>query len=382
MVTTYLPVVAREVTRSTTLIGGLIAIEGVMALWLPTLVGGRSDRLRTRVGGRLPFVLAGAPPLVAALAALGFARSLWLLAALSAVFFAGYFVAYEPYRALYPDLVEEDIAGRSQASQALWRGAGTALALIGGGLLLGVAEPLPFVLAAAVVAGALSAFGVLGVRARRRRLQREGAEEPDHQRERGSLRALLAEDPERRRLLAANALWELSLGALKTFAVLYITVGLGRSRQTAALVVGGVALVVLVAAPVAGRLADRHGGEVVLRRALPLYGLGLIALPLVADRLWAVLPLIPVIAFGGGVIMTLPYAVLMSRMPRGRHGAVTGLYSLSRGVGTALGPLLAGAAISLLREPLAATEGYAAMWPVCGAAVLLSIPLVRGVRAR
>ena len=50
-------------------------------------------------------------------------------------------------------------------------------------------------------------------------------------------------------------------------------------------------------------------------------------------------------AFGGGVTMSLPYALLIPMMPRGAHGAVTGLYSVSRGLGTALGPLLGGVAI-------------------------------------
>ena len=60
--------------------------------------------------------------------------------------------------------------------------------------------------------------------------------------------------------------------------------------------------------------------------------------------------------------------VLMPMMPRGAHGAVTGLYSLSRGVGTSLGPLLAGVAIQ------AAGGDYRWTWLVCGAAILVSDP--------
>jgi MFS family permease len=70
----------------------------------------------------------------------------------------------------------------------------------------------------------------------------------------------------------------------------------------------------------------------------------------------------------------------MPLMPEGRHGALSGFYALSRGIGTALGPLLAGIAISVAREPLSSTDGYAAMWAVCAAATLASIPLVRRLR--
>src|SRR5437764_10614357 len=61
MVTTYLPVVARDFVGSTVVIGVIVGIEGLLALWLPLLVGTWSDSLRTRIGGRLPFLLAGAP---------------------------------------------------------------------------------------------------------------------------------------------------------------------------------------------------------------------------------------------------------------------------------------------------------------------------------
>lgn len=51
---------------------------------------------------------------------------------------------------------------------------------------------------------------------------------------------------------------------------------------------------------------------------------------------------IPSVATGGGIIMALPYAVMMPLMPEGQHGSLTGCYSLSRGLGTWLGPLLGG----------------------------------------
>jgi hypothetical protein len=89
------------------------------------------------------------------------------------VFFLAYFVAYEPYRALYPDLVSDEIAGRGQSTQAVWRGAGTGLALVGGGLLYGVGRAAPF-LASAVLA-AVSMFRWWG---RLARSSRKGGPQP------------------------------------------------------------------------------------------------------------------------------------------------------------------------------------------------------------
>jgi len=81
-------------------------------------------------------------------------------------------------------------------------------------------------------------------------------------------------------------------------------------------------------------------------------------------------------------MMSLPYALLQPLMPEERHGALTGYYSASRGVGVMLGPLLGGLAIELGSGALSSTQGYAAMWFVCGAAALGSVPLIRRVERR
>jgi MFS family permease len=373
-VTTYLPVVASGFAASTVVIGLLIGGEGVMALGLPVAVGAWSDRLSTRIGGRLPFVLGAMPLLLPALVLLGFVTSILTAAVAVAVFFVGYYVAYEPYRALYPDMVDDEIAGRAQSTQALSRGAATCLALVAGGLLIGIATPVPFIAAAVVTALAMAAFAIALLRRGVPDDEGDKAEAPGE-----ALRALrdaVAEEPALKTFLAANALWELSLAALKTFIVLYITRGLGLSVQAASLAIGAGALVILAASPVSGKLGDRVGRARVMRIGLWVYGLGMIV-PLLTTSPWIVAAVVPFVAFGGGVIMTLPYALLMPLMPGDRHGALSGFYSLSRGIGTALGPLLAGVAIALGRDLFAGTQGFAAMWAVCAAATLASIPLAR-----
>jgi MFS family permease len=376
-VTTYLPLLASSFAPSTIVTGLLIGAEGLVALFMPVLAGAWSDQLRTRIGGRLPFVLGAAPLLAVAIAALGFAASVKTAAIAIAVFFIGYYVAYEPYRALYPDLVDDEVAGRAQSTQAVFRRLGTALALVGGGLLFTLGRPLPFVVGGVVVLVTLAAFGAVALK--------DGPPEQGRSDDEGlggrvrDLRALLAERAELRTFFAANALWELALGALKTFVVLFISVGLGFSISAAALIVGATALIVLAASPVSGKLADRFGAIRVMHVALWVYGVGLLV-PFVTTATVALVAVLPIVAFGGGVIMTLPYAVLMPMMPESEHGALSGFYSLSRGVGTALGPLLAGVAIQLLKGTLASTQGYAAMWLVCSLAILASIPFLRRLR--
>jgi MFS family permease len=382
VVSTYLPVVASDAGGSTLVIGLIIGVEGVIALWLPLVVGTWSDRLVTPLGGRVPFLLVATPFVVIGLAAMGVISTVGMMAVAAFVFFLGYFLAYEPYRALYPDAVGPDVAGRAQGVQALWRGAGTGLALLGGGLLLALGQAVPFLVCAAVYVAATIVF----VQA----MLRDGI--PDHHRPgRGGLRAeadhvlgLIRGNVALKAFLLANALWELSLGALKTFVVLYVTKGLGYSQAASALIIGGVSLIVLVAAVVSGRMADRHGIPAVFSVCLPVYGIALLV-PFLVTVPWIVALAVPFVAIGGGAIMALPYALMMPLMPPSDHGTLTGYYSFSRGLGAWLGPLLGGVAITAFAGVFTSTHGYQAVWGVCALAVFVSMwPLgavYRGITA-
>jgi MFS family permease len=216
----------------------------------------------------------------------------------------------------------------------------------------------------------MGAFCVAGVRHRRR-------ERPVQEEAVGEVVRHVADLVRGRRdlqaFLVANALWELALSALKTFVVLYATKTLGLSLAGSSLAIGVAATVVLVGALVSGKIGDNLCRARVMRVALLVYGLDLM-IPFLSTVPWVVALAAPLVAFGGGVTMSLPYALRMPMMPRGAHGAVTGLYSLSRGVGTSLGPLLAGVAIE------AAGEDYRWTWVVCGAAILVSIPVMAPLR--
>ena len=373
-VTSYMPVLAKNFTSSSTVVGVVVGGEGFLALWLPLAAGSWSDQLRTRFGGRLPFLFAATPVIVAALVTMGFVASVPAMAAVILVFFIGYLLAYEPYRALYPDVVPDGEAARSQGGRGAAQGLGTGLALVGGGLLFAAAEPAPFVAAALIVPVAVAVFARYLIRSRlpaqsygARRSVRESA---------ADLVRLLRAHPALRHFLVANALWELSLAALKTFVVLYITVAVGFSVSGSSAVLAAAIVFVMLAALATGKVGDRYGKLRLMKYALPVYGLGLL-LPFLTQSPLALAPTIPILAFGGGLVMALPYAILMPLMPEDAHGALTGLYSLSRGLGTMLGPLLAGIAISLWRGGSSTGQGYPAMWLVSSAAVLVSIVFLR-----
>lgn len=378
-VAAFVPVLVREFTTSGVVAGAIVGGEGVLALILPLMMGSLSDRTSTRLGGRLPYVIAALPLCIMGLFAIPFVGSLGAIAATVFLFYVGYYVYYPPYRALFPDILPRVQLGRSQGMQTIFREVGLGAALAGAPLMLGLWRPLPFLVAAAVLATVTVVFVV------RIKPHADAAYERHHAdkaKERArSLVSLLRHDPQLLRLLLANSLWELAIAGMKTFVVLYIVVGTGRSHAMASLLMGIVAVVAVIAAPIAGHLADRHGAVRVARVAFMVFGAGLL-IPAFTGSSAVLFAALPVIGFGGAIAMTLPYALLAGRLPRMSHGAGAGLYDFSRGVGVLLGPLATGAVIDLARPWFRETHGYGAMWIVCGLAVLISIPLVpRGMES-
>jgi MFS family permease len=86
---------------------------------------------------------------------------------------------------------------------------------------------------------------------------------------------------------------------------------------------------------------------------------------------------VPAIALGGGAVMALAYALLTPLMPEDERGVLTGFYSVSRGIGITIGPVAAGALISLTAgNVFDETHGFQATWIVPLVAILGSLPLL------
>jgi MFS family permease len=88
------------------------------------------------------------------------------------------------------------------------------------------------------------------------------------------------------------------------------------------------------------------------------------------------LPVIFPIAIAGGMVMTLAWGLLFKLMPEQHRGAISGLATTTKGLGLLIGPLVAGAAIDILRPHLSSTDGYQVLWPICGLPILAVVPLV------
>jgi MFS family permease len=370
-VAAYLPPVLGKFTDSSTLIGLVLAAEGVFAFFLPLLVGPMSDATQTSLGRRRPFMLLAVVPMAGALAAVAFMASFHATALALFAFFFAYYVYEPPYRGLYPDCLPSGIFGRAQGVQHLYRGVALGGALVGGGFLLSVWEPFPFVLAAAVT---LLACGAVIVFVH---------EPPDPEREYDRLRTYLAapwrvvrRERNVRRFLVANTAWEATFAGMRTFVVLYIIEGLEQPLYVSSVVLGVVAVGYVSAAALSGLFSDRFGLGNVILGASWVYGLGLLIAVFAQQWHWWYYGLILPVAMAGGTVMTLSWGLLFTIMPAGDRGTITGLATTTKGLGLVIGPLAAGAAIDIFRPFLESTDGYAAVWPAVAVPVLAVIPLV------
>lgn len=368
-VAAYLPPVLHRYTHSRTVIGALLAVEGLVALGVPLLVGPLSDRTHTRFGARRPWLLAALPPMIAALAFLAVAGSLAATGAVLALFYVAYYVYETPYRSMYPDRIDARKLGRAMGAQHLLRGAAIGLALVLGGVLLQVARPLPFALAAAIVLA--GGVGVVLLT------------EPEDADARGDALAplrIVREDRDVRLFLIVNTAWETTFAGMRTFVVLYVVRGLHQPLYVSSVILGAVAAGYLVAAVGVGRLGDRVGLTRVILVASFVYGVGLVAGAFPRHWHWFYLALVFLVAIAAGAVMTLAWGLLYTLMGREDEGAVAGLATMTKGIGIVVGPLVTGGAIDLLKGVFTTTDGYAAMWPVLAVPILAAIPLLFPLR--
>jgi MFS family permease len=367
----YLPPLLNRFTESGTLIGLVLGAEGVFAIALSPVIGPWSDTFHTPLGRRRPFMLAALGPLGFCLLLMPFMPTLWTTTLIVLAFFFAYYVYEPPYRGLYPDLLPPSTYGRAQGIQHVLRGVALGAALVGGGFLLKAWHAAPFVLAAFVTTLACGAT-IYWVR-----------EDGGHGRVFEGVGAyfkrswyILRDEAEVRRFLIANAAWEGTFAAARTFVVLYIIEGLNESKAISSAVLGAVATGYVIAAVFSGRLGDRFGIARVIFFASFIYGGGYIVAGLATQwHDWYFALIVPV-SVAGGTVMTLAWGLLFKLMPEEHRGAVSGLATTTKGFGLLLGAPVAGAAIDLARPFMSSTDGYGVLWVVCGIPILAAIPLV------
>ncbi|QYN36468.1 DHA2 family efflux MFS transporter permease subunit [Pseudonocardia sp. DSM 110487] len=163
-------------------------------------------------------------------------------------------------------------------------------------------------------------------------------------------------------------------------AALYLQAVLGMSALGAGLLLVPGAAVVMVAAPIAGRLTDRSGGRGVLASGLALYAIGTAAFAwaLTVDQAWPyLLPGLVGTGLGVGFTMAPVGSIAMRSVPPTSGGAASGLLNTARQLGAVFGGAVFGVVLQgRLDTPYLTATGGAALVEAIRSALTVSIVLI------
>jgi MFS family permease len=357
---TYLPLLLADIREAPALIGLVMMVNSAAGFAMPLLVGRWSDRRHTPRHGRRPFLVAGS--LIAAFGlsavALGQGTSFLVLTIAGTLAYVGVNVVMTAHRALVHDCFDAERYAEGNGALEVATLIGGLLALVVGGLLIGLALWAPFVLAA------VGMLVLAWPTARRLPVADPGkldGPQPWPLRFYGT--AMIR--PGVRAYLAAEILWVIGYAALPVFFILYARRVLGLAPGLASLWLAAFALGAGLAMIASGFIRNPRLHKPFLALGVALMGVGFLAAAASAN-LVAVSFACGLAAAGFGLISTLGFSLFAALIPAGEAGGYTALYYSLRAVASALAVPMAGLAI-------AASGSYRSLFVLGGAATLAAL---------
>jgi maltose/moltooligosaccharide transporter len=339
------------------LIGFFMALDNIAALFIQPPVGAWSDRLRTPIGRRMPFILICAPIGAIAFGLIPIAAILPLFVACTTTLILSMAFWRTPVVALMPDITPSQ--NRSQANGVInfMGGLGSIIAFLGGSILYKMNPAYPFWLGSAlVILAALLVFIFI----REPKIPEESGEEKPGMVE--SLRTVLT-DPDRSalRIFLAIFFWFVAYNAVEAFFTLYAKNHLQMDEADGARLLGQLSLLFVIFALPSGYLGSRIGRRITISIGIVIMTICMLAMFIVPvatlTTVLTKLPLLGEVPVVGLILMlagmawafininSLPMVVDMTTLSR--VGTYTGLYYLFSTLAAIAGPNLNGWIIQL-----------------------------------
>jgi MFS family permease len=380
---TFVPLFLRDFLESRGMIGLVMTLDNIFALFLIPVFSHLSDNTRTRIGRRMPYIIVTLPLSAIFFAAVPFSASVGLAALVVVLFLlnSAKQAARGPVVALMPDTIPGEY--RSEGNGVINTMGGLA-AIVGTVLLAPLVEisvvlpiigdtrrKLPFLIAGLlVIIATVLLFSFVK--------ERQRATDPDEKREplMTSLRLVAkAEDRSAVWVLLAILFWFLGYQGLLPFVSLYTREVLGASESLVGLSAGMVAIAYTVFAIPSGIIAHRIGRKKMIRISLlvvtamtviiffhqpMVQALGLSQFASLAI-FWALLFIFGI--FWGAVI-TNSFPMLWQMATYQNMGVYTGLYYFFSQAAAIIAPPIAGGIIDL--------AGYRSAFIYCGVCLVIA----------
>jgi len=340
-----IPPMLEDLGLSAVVVGFILTWDNIINMFVQPWVGSRSDRTRTRIGRRKPFLILGAPMAALFFILVPFVRENFILIGTAILCTnIGMAIFRTPTVAYLGDLFQPKDRSKANGVINLMGGLGAAVALFGGGALYKIGVPLPFIVGSGVM---LLAIGVVLIFVHEPELEEEG---PDQESTPGlwdNIRKV-ASGPDKNGiyLLAAIFFWFVGWNAMEAFFTIYarqvleVEVGTGTQMLTAF-----AATLVLFAIP-SGLVATRIGRKPTILIGLSGMFLGLVVGFFVRNPT-VVLVLLAIMGIFWAFININSLPMVYDLGGEESIGAYTGLYYFSSSAAAITGPILGGWLIDL-----------------------------------
>lgn len=365
-------------------IGFFMTLDNIAALFIQPPVGAWSDRLRTPIGRRMPFILIGAPIAAGAFSLIPLASVLPIFSACTISMLLAMAFWRTPVVALMPDITPSKYRSQANGIINFMGGVGSIIATLGGAVLFRMNEAYPFWLAAV-----LSVIAVILVFI----FIKEPKEYESTTQERPNLWLAFQEvfkdqDKSALRILSAIFFWFVAYNAIEAFFTLYAQKHLGLPGGDGAQLLGHLSLIFVLFALPAGYIGARFG-----RRKTIMTGIVLMASLMFAmfflPRETLVIPITKM--FGLGQIYSISFILMaagaswalinVNSLPMVvdmtddlRIGTYTGLYYMFSTLAAIAGPNINGWIIALTGN------NYSLVMVVGPIFMILALSMMIGVR--
>lgn len=375
--------------RPNTALGSLGVVGLIVAMLVQPIVGVFSDRVRSRWGRRLPFMLLGAILIAGSLYLLALAPTLWVLVLGILLIQLSSNTLQGPWQALIPDLVPEDQRGTASGLKAMM----DILALVVGRAVAGFffgrvpAWGETAVFMAVSVPVLVFGLGLIFTAIWAREKTEVAPESVATESIGAALKKAFSVDwrahPTFRWWFFNRMLFWGAFIFLNTFLVTYMIGVLKMAEADAQKFVGSLSTIIglallLVALP-AGRLADKFGRKPLVMGAGLVAFAGTVTLLLAHDRTTIIVGG-AVIGLGIGAFLSANWAMITDIVPRAQAARYLGIANIATCLGSGGARLLGGLLIDPLNSALHSTSaGFLTVYSLAAlcflASTLVILPL-------
>jgi maltose/moltooligosaccharide transporter len=360
-----------------------MTLDNIAALFIQPPVGAWSDRLRTPIGRRMPFILVGAPISALAFGIIPIAAVLPLFVACTSTLLLSMALWRTPVVALMPDITPSPKRSQANGIINFMGGVGAIIAFLVGSTLYKQNPNFPFWMGSGLVL--LAAILVL-IFVKEPKEYRQTEKQPDMFQ---SLREVWRDsDKSALRLFLAIFSWFIGYNAIEAFFTLYSVHHLNLNEADGASMLGHLSLFFVLFALVSGLVGARLGRRVTISMGLVLLAVltvlmfvlppATLATPLGKLPVLGIVRIISLLLMVAGIawalinINSLPMVVDL--VEDARIGTYTGLYYLFSTLAAIAGPNVNGWIIQL------SGDNYNAIMVVAPIFMLCALVLMLGVR--